>query len=99
MLNCNSPIFTDNSIYFPLIEYNSENLSSFSSMSKIFNDAPNYTYMNESENLNPFISIKPIEINKDRPYFKTELLKQKRGKKRNKESKKAEHTSSILIIL
>ena len=63
-------------------------------MSKIFNDAPNYTYMNESENINPFISIKPIEINKDRPYFKTELLKQKRGKKRNKESKKAEHTSS-----
>ena len=94
MLNCNSPFFTDNSIYFPLIEYNSENLSSFSSMSKIFNDAPNYTYMNESENPNPLISIKPIEINKDRPYFKTELLKQKRGKKRNKESKKAEHTSS-----
>ena len=38
--------------------------------------------------------MKPIRNNKDRPNFKTELLKQKRGKKRNKESKKAEHISS-----
>ena len=63
-------------------------------MGKIFNDVPNFSFTDKSENIDSLYSMKPIRINKDRPYFKTELLKQKRGKKRNKESKKAEHTSS-----
>ena len=90
----NSPFFIDNSIDFTLTENNSEDISSYLSMGKIFKFVPNSSYTDKSENNDSLIFIKPIEINKDRPYFKTELLKQKRGRKRNKESKKAEHTSS-----
>jgi hypothetical protein len=49
--------------------------------------------MNGSENLYDLIMIKPKSNNKDKIIFKTEKLQKKRGRKRNKESKKDEHTS------
>jgi len=94
MLNSLSPFFTDYSIDFPTIEYNLEDTSSFSLMNNISNNVPNSFYLNESEKIDSLIFIQPKIINKRKICFKTELLKQKRGKKRNKESKKAEHTSS-----
>ena len=74
----NSPFFTDYSTDFPITDHDLEDESSFSSIGKIFNYWP--ISSDESENIDKLYFIKPIGINKDRKYFKTELLKQKRGK-------------------
>ena len=84
----------DYSFDFTLTENNSEYISSYLSMDKIFEFEPNSSNTDKRENDDSLLFIKSTGINKDRPYFKTEMLKQKRGKKRNKESKKAVHTSS-----
>ena len=84
----------DYSFDFTLTENNSEYISSYLSMDKIFELKPNSSNTDKRENDDSLLFIKSTGINKDRPYFKTEMLKQKRGKKRNKESKKAVHTSS-----
>jgi len=84
----------DYSFDFTLTENNSEYISSYLSMDKIFELKPNSSNIDKSKNDDSLLFIKSTGINKDRPYFKTEMLKQKRGKKRNKESKKAVHTSS-----
>ena len=84
----------DYSFDFTLTENNSEYISSYLSMDKIFEFEPNSSNTDKRENDDSLLFIKSTRINKDRPYFKTEMLKQKRGKKRNKESKKAVHSSS-----
>lgn len=63
-------------------------------MDKIFNSAKIFSDINDIENIDSIIFMKPKRINKAKISFKTELLKKKRGKKRNKESKKAVHSSS-----
>ena len=60
---------------------------------QIFNIDSDFPEMNASENLDVLIMINPKSINKDKIIFKTENLQKKRGRKRNKESKKDEHTS------
>ena len=60
---------------------------------QIFNIDSDFPEMNASENLDDLIMINPKSINKDKIIFKTEKLQKKRGRKRNKKSKKAVHTS------
>ena len=60
---------------------------------QIFNFDSDFPEMDVSENLDDLIMINPKSINKGRIIFKTEKLQKKRGRKRNKESKKDEHTS------
>ena len=60
---------------------------------QIFNIDSYFPEMNASEHLDDLIMINPKSINKDKIIFKTEKLQKKRGRKRNKESKKAVHTS------
>ena len=60
---------------------------------QIFNIDSDFPEMDASENLDDLIMINPKSINKGRIIFKTEKLQKKRGRKRNKTSKKAVHTS------
>ena len=72
----------DYSFDFTLTENNSEYISSYLSMDKIFEFEPNSSNTDKRENDDSLLFIKSTGINKDRPYFKTEMLKQKRGKKK-----------------
>jgi len=67
-------------------------------MNKIFNYWTISSDANESGNTDISYFIKPKGINKDRPYFKTEVLQQKRGKKGIKNQKKLSIPQAILII-
>ena len=93
MTYTNSPFSTENSFNFPPNEDNLFDISNSFPFNKIFNVDSNFHEMNESENLDDLIMINPKSINKDKIIFKTEMLQKKRGRKRNKESKKDEHTS------
>ena len=90
----NSPFSTENSINFPFIEDNIYVTSNLSSGDEIFNFEPNISDMDENENIDALLYfINPNRNNNCRINFRIELLKKKRGKKRKKGSKKAEHTS------
>jgi len=93
MTYTNSPFSTENSFNFPPNEDNLFDISKSFPFYEIFNVDSNFHEMNESENLDDLIMINPKSINKDKIIFKTEKLQKKRGRKRNKESKKDEHTS------
>ena len=93
MTYTNSPFSTENSFNFPPNEDNLFDISKSFPFYEIFNVDSNFHEMNESENLDDLIMINPKSINKDKIIFKTEKLQKKRGRKRNKESKKAVHTS------
>ena len=93
MTYTNSPFSTENSFNFPPNEDNLFDISKSFPFYEIFNVDSNFHEMNESENLYDLIMIKPKSNNKDKIIFKTELLQKNRGRKRNKESKKDEHTS------
>ena len=76
---------------------NAEYIPSLDQIYNIFNYQPNVLSLDEDEDEVErllFISKKIIKNdNKLRPTFRTEPAKKKRGKKRYKESKKAEHTA------
>ena len=78
-------------------QYNAEYIPSLEQIYNIFNYQPNVLSLDEDEDEVErllFISKKIIKNdNKLRPTFRTEPAKKKRGKKRYKESKKAEHTA------
>ena len=93
MTYTNSQFSTENSFNFPPNEDNLFDISKSFPFYEIFNVDSNFHEMNESENLYDLIMIKPKSNNKDKIIFKTEKLQKKRGRKRNKESKKDEHTS------
>jgi len=68
-------------------------------MGKIFNDVPNFSFKDESENIDSLIFIKPKIINKRNISFKTELLKKREEKKGTKNLKKLNIPQAILIML
>jgi len=89
----NSPFSDENSINFPPKKSNIYDITNSFSFNEIFNNDFNFSEVDESEHLDDLIMINPKSINKGRIIFKTEMLQKKRGRKRNKESKKDEHTS------
>ena len=93
MTYTNSPFSTEKSFNFPPNEDNLFDISKSFPFYEIFNVDSNFPEMNESENLDDLIMINPKSINKDKIIFKTEKLQKKRGRKRNKESKKDERAS------
>ena len=92
-----SQFSTENWMNFPFIENNIYITSNLSSGDEIFetfsNFVPNFFDIDENENIDELYFINPNRINNHRINFRIELLKKKRGKKRNETSKKAEHTS------
>ena len=78
-------------------QYNAEYIPSLEQIYNIFNYQPNVLSLDEDEDEVERLLIKSKKIikndNKLRPTFRTEPAKKKRGKKRYKESKKAEHTA------
>ena len=93
MTYTNSPFSTENSFNFPPNEDNLFDISNSFPFNQIFNFDSDFPEMDVSENLDDLIKINPKSINKGRIIFKTEKLQKKRGRKRNKTSKKAVHTS------
>ena len=93
MTYTNSPFSTENSFNFPPNEDYIYNISNSFPFNQIFNFDSDFPEMDVSENLDDLIMINPKSINKDKIIFKTEKLQKKRGRKRNKKSKKDEHTS------
>ena len=93
MNHTNPPFSTEKSPNPPPNEDYIYDLSNSFSNNEIFNNDFNSSEIDESENLYDLIMIKPKSNNKDKIIFKTEKLQKKRGRKRNKESKKDEHTS------
>jgi hypothetical protein len=93
MNHTNPPFSTEKSPNPPPNEDYIYDLSNSFSINEIFNNDFNSSEIDESENLYNLIMIKPKSNNKDKIIFKTEKLQKKRGRKRNKESKKDEHTS------
>ena len=78
-------------------QYNAEYIPSLEQIYNIFNYQPNVLSLDEDEDEVERLLFKSKKIikndNKLRPTFRTEPAKKKRGKKRYKESKKAEHTA------
>ena len=78
-------------------QYNAEYIPSLEQIYNIFNYQPNVLSLDEDEDEVERLLFKSKKIikndNKLRPTFRTEPTKKKRGKKRYKESKKAEHTA------
>lgn len=78
-------------------QYNAEYIPSLEQIYNILNYQPNVLSLDEDEDEVERLLFKSKKIikndNKLRPTFRTEPAKKKRGKKRYKESKKAEHTA------
>ena len=78
-------------------QYNAEYIPSLEQIYNIFNYQPNVLSLDEDEDEVERLLFKSKKIikndNKLRPTFRTEPAKKKRGKKKYKESKKAEHTA------
>ena len=70
----NSPFSTENSFNFPPNKDNILDISNSFPFNKIFNIDSDFPEMDESENLDALIMIKPKSINKGKIIFKTEWL-------------------------
>ena len=82
------------SVNIPITESNIDDSPSFDLINDIFNPKSSSSNLNEDEKIDEkiyFIPIKKVD-KKNKFIFKTETAKKKRGPKKHKDKKKAEHT-------
>ena len=93
MIFISSSLLTDDSLNIPGTESNNEDFTSFIPTKENFNDSSPDLSLDENEDEKRYFIAKKEVHRYNKFIFKTESAKKKRGPKKHKETKKAEHTN------